>query len=94
MARAVQFIVWGEVQGVGFRAFAARQAAALGISGWVRNREDGAVEALAVGPAAALEQFRQALERGPAAARVRRVEMTAAGAPPPKTAATRFLIEP
>lgn len=94
MARAAQFIVWGEVQGVGFRAFAARQAAALGISGWVRNREDGAVEGLAVGPAAALEQFRLALERGPAAARVRRVEMTAAGAPPPKTAATSFLIEP
>lgn len=74
--QAAGFTVWGEVQRVGYRAFAARQAAALGLRGWVRNREDGAVEGVAIGEAAGLASFRQALARGPMLARVQRVAMT------------------
>ncbi len=72
--QACYFIVRGRVQGVGFRFFAEREARAAGARGWVRNRADGAVEALAIGEAPALEAFRRRLERGPAAARVAGVE--------------------
>ena len=52
--RAVRVVVTGRVQGVGYRVWAARNAKALGLRGWVRNRRDGAVEALFAGEAAAL----------------------------------------
>ncbi len=42
-------IVSGDVQGVGFRAHTSRIARSLGITGWVRNREDGSVEVVAEG---------------------------------------------
>ena len=48
-------IISGRVQGVGFRASCQREAAALGLTGWVRNRWDGAVEALFEGEAAAVD---------------------------------------
>ncbi len=43
-------VVEGYVQGVGYREFTRRMALRLGVSGWVRNRSDGAVEALVRGP--------------------------------------------
>ncbi len=49
--RAVRVVVTGRVQGVGYRVWAARNAKALGLRGWVRNRRDGAVEALFAGEA-------------------------------------------
>jgi acylphosphatase len=55
---------------VGFRAFATVHARRLGLRGWVRNTESGAVEALAEGPAASVEEFARLLRRGPAAADV------------------------
>lgn len=70
---AARFIVYGRVQGVGFRFFVEREARQLNLKGWVRNRRDGFVECLAIGPAAALEQLHQRLRQGPPAARVEQV---------------------
>jgi acylphosphatase len=47
----------GQVQGVGFRYACVLQARALGLTGWVRNRRDGTVEALLQGPAAQIEEM-------------------------------------
>lgn len=60
-----RYRVEGRVQGVGFRYFTQGQARRLGLSGWVRNTEDGCVEALAAGELAALDTFAQALRQGP-----------------------------
>jgi acylphosphatase len=67
-------IVHGYVQGVGFRAFAAREGRRLGVAGWVRNRADGAVEVVAEGERAAVEELLRSLKRGPNEAEVQRVE--------------------
>ena len=67
-------VVRGRVQGVGFRYFVAGRARTLGLGGWVRNREDGAVEAEAVGPRAALETLLEQVRRGPRSARVTAVD--------------------
>lgn len=64
----------GRVQGVGFRWWTARTARSLGLRGTVRNLPDGRVEVHAAGTTAALEDLERRLERGPAAARVDRVE--------------------
>jgi len=68
----------GLVQGVGYRACMCEQARRLGITGWVRNRMGGGVEALAQGPAEALERFAAWARRGPPAARVSLVRVTEA----------------
>ncbi|MGH9259436.1 MAG: acylphosphatase [Acidimicrobiales bacterium] len=65
-----RWIVRGRVQGVGFRWFVWREAERLGLAGWAHNRPDGAVEVVAQGPEAALENLDRALARGPEAARV------------------------
>ena len=54
-ARLLQ--IHGQVQGVGYRAAMQREADRLQLSGWVRNRSDGSVEALVCGPAAQVEQI-------------------------------------
>lgn len=68
MAR--HLMITGVVQGVGYRAAFERQAAALGLRGWVRNRRDGAVEAQVDGDAGALEAIVRWAHQGPPAARV------------------------
>ncbi len=60
--------VKGRVQGVGFRWFARETARSLGLAGWVRNREDGTVEAEAEGTADALDEFERRLRVGNPAA--------------------------
>lgn len=72
--QAVRLVVRGRVQGVGFRYFVVREAGRLGLAGYARNLDDGAVEVYAEGARARLEALCAELERGPAAARVTRVE--------------------
>ncbi|MDX2223128.1 MAG: acylphosphatase [Rhodospirillaceae bacterium] len=80
---AVRLLISGRVQGVGFRAWAARKAADLGLSGWVRNLTDGRVEALAHGPAVDVARFIQLCHRGPVMARVDLVDAQSAGTASP-----------
>ena len=58
-------VIIGKVQGVGFRYFVLRQAQELGITGWVSNKPNGDVEALAQGEKADLEQFVAKVKEGP-----------------------------
>ena len=71
---AVRAVIRGRVQGVGYRQWTCREAARLSLSGWVRNRSDGAVELKAIGPADVVEQLLAACRRGPPSARVEGVE--------------------
>ncbi|MGD9812512.1 MAG: acylphosphatase [Sphingobium sp.] len=67
--------IHGRVQGVYFRGWTVETAQQLGLDGWVRNRLDGSVEALAVGPAKAVEALITASHQGPPAARVDHVDV-------------------
>ncbi|MBE2260013.1 MAG: acylphosphatase [Rhodobacteraceae bacterium] len=60
----------GRVQGVGYRWALSAEAQRLGLSGWVRNRRDGSVEALVRGPVEAVDALIVWAHRGPAMARV------------------------
>ena len=66
--------VYGDVQGVGFRAFVMRRASGYGLTGWVQNRWDGSVEVIAEGPRTALETLLSDLQAGPSMSTVNRVE--------------------
>ena len=70
---AAEITVEGLVQGVGFRDFTRRHAAALALGGWVMNRPDGRVQVWAEGPREAIEQLIHQLSRGPRLARVDRI---------------------
>ena len=70
MDAAVHILVEGLVQGVGYRWFAARRAEALGLTGFVLNRYDGAVELEAHGDRSLLEALLQDLKTGPRSAHV------------------------
>ncbi len=74
--RRVRFVVTGRVQGVGFRWFVRAEARPLGITGWVRNREDGAVEGLAEGRDDAIDSLIATLEVGPPSAIVTNVDVS------------------
>ena len=74
-----RFLVFGKVQGVYFRHSTRLEAQRLGLGGSARNLPDGSVEVLAQGAAAAVEELRAWLHRGPAQARVDEVRETAAG---------------
>jgi acylphosphatase len=71
-----RFVVHGFVQGVNFRTTAADQARRSGLTGRIWNRDDGAVECVAEGDAAAVARFREWLAHGPRMARVERVDET------------------
>ena len=70
MIVARKYIVSGRVQGVGFRYFAQDVAAREGVSGFVRNRPDGRVEAQVEGEIEAVTRVERALAQGPPGARV------------------------
>jgi acylphosphatase len=70
-----RYLVKGRVQGVGFRWFVEREARIIGVGGWVRNRDDGAVEVLASGSNAQLGSLYDRLKEGPRAARIDQVEV-------------------
>ena len=70
--------IHGRVQGVGFRYHFSEQAQFLGITGWVRNRRGGSVEAMVAGAPEAVEAMLAWARRGPAAASVERVDVNEA----------------
>ena len=76
-----RYIVRGRVQGVGYRYFVQSEAQTLGVSGWVRNNADGAVEVLAAGSAEQLAALHSRLRSGPRAARVDQIDVEPAQAP-------------
>ncbi|MBN8531909.1 MAG: acylphosphatase [Alphaproteobacteria bacterium] len=71
---AVRVRIHGRVQGVGYRAWTVVTANRLELSGWVRNRADGTVEAIFKGEEPTIRQMLDACREGPPAARVERVE--------------------
>ncbi|WP_375407806.1 acylphosphatase [uncultured Methylobacterium sp.] len=82
--RRVEVVIRGRVQGVGFRVWTRTEAQRLGLSGHVRNRSDGSVEAVFVGPDAAVSAMVEACRRGPPGARVEDVDIGGPdGAPMP-----------
>ena len=72
---ARRFTISGRVQGVGYRAFAARVARALKLRGGARNLDDGRVEVVASGAGHALDRLEAALGEGPRLSRVSRVDV-------------------
>ena len=68
-------VIYGFVQGVGFRFGVERVANSRGVSGWVRNRADGAVEAVFEGEQEDVEALVEFCRRGPRGAQVERIEV-------------------
>lgn len=75
---ALHFQIFGTVQGVGFRYAMCTEARRLRLVGWVRNRADGSVEAMAGGDEAALQKLTLWIRRGPPQARIQDVQVRAA----------------
>lgn len=73
---AVEILVEGDVQGVGYRDFAQRKAAQFGLTGYVMNLRDGKVRVRAEGPRDVVEEFARDLEKGPPLARVAKLSVT------------------
>ena len=73
--RFVHVTIRGQVQGVGFRAFIERHAQERGLDGWVRNREDGSVEAVFAGASAAVDTVLEACRQGPRGARIENLDV-------------------
>jgi len=66
----IHFLIRGRVQGVGFRWFVHREAAELGLRGWVRNTETGEVEVVAAGDPDSLADLRTELHKGSRGSRI------------------------
>lgn len=75
MALQARLSITGRVQGVGYRDWAVATGQRLGLTGWVRNRADGSVEALVVGPDEAVGRMIEACGHGPTLARVDAVDV-------------------
>ena len=79
--RSIRVRITGHVQGVGFRAWTEQRANALGLAGWVRNADNGDVEAVFSGSPDAVIAMLAACKEGPRHARVERVELLGPAAP-------------
>ncbi|MES1972251.1 MAG: acylphosphatase [Pseudomonadota bacterium] len=79
MSATQRMMVSGRVQGVGYRNWTIWTANALGVTGWVRNVQDGRVEIMASGDDQALGALVEACREGPALARVDDIEVQAVG---------------
>lgn len=75
--KSVRVRIRGRVQGVWYRAWTVEAARAHGVTGWVRNRRDGSVEALFMGTAAQVDGLIEACREGPELARVEAIEIVA-----------------
>ena len=75
----VHLRISGRVQGVNYREAMRREGERLGVTGWVRNRTDGTVEAVVQGALAAVDEMVAWARRGPPAARVDSVQLQPAG---------------
>jgi acylphosphatase len=73
-----RYLISGRVQGVGFRWFVEREAAQIGVTGWVRNCESGDVEVMATGTREQHSALRGSLQKGPRASRVDHISDSAA----------------
>ncbi len=73
--QSCHYLIYGKVQGVGFRAYTRREAKLLGLSGKIRNLHDGRVEVLAFGKQPQLDLFEKILRSGPPHARVDKIEV-------------------
>jgi acylphosphatase len=89
MIVARRFVIGGRVQGVGFRLFAQDAAAVEGVHGYVRNLDDGRVEAVVEGDQESVDRVERALRRGPSGARVESFDVQPAA---PSHRATGFHI--
>lgn len=74
-------MVHGRVQGVGYRSFAEKAASLTGVTGWVKNSDDGTVEAVAAGTREQLDAFAGYLRKGPRWGDVRTVEVSECALP-------------
>lgn len=74
-------VIRGQVQGVSYRWSMVQAAQQRGVQGWVRNRRDGCVEALVIGPMDAVQSLIDWAHQGPPHARVKAVEVTTLPAP-------------
>jgi acylphosphatase len=79
--KTVRARITGHVQGVGFRAFVERAAQRVGVSGWVRNRRDGSVEAVIAGDAGKIDEMLTMCWQGPPGSKVDGVSAEEAPAP-------------
>lgn len=75
-SKAVRVRVNGAVQGVGFRYFTHREAVRLCLGGYVRNRSDGSVEAVAEGDPETVDLFLEKIAKGPPGSRVRGITVS------------------
>lgn len=70
-----EFLIYGNVQGVGFRYFTWREAVKIGICGYVKNMSNGSVYVVACGTMEQIEKFQAYLQKGPKSATVATVIM-------------------
>lgn len=85
MSTSIHCTIHGRVQGVGYRSWTVRNARKLGLTGWVRNTQEGTVEALFCGEPAAVEAMIQGCADGPLAAKVARIDRKLCDTPAPAT---------